>query len=216
MAPDKDELSVLANQVAILRQSDYPEPLSSENTTNEGPVDTNFEKKLIRKIDYWLVGFYSAVYIFRVIDSSNYANAAIINLENGTGIKKQLGFSPSQWAWTQSIFSYSYMVFEPSNTLLLKTFKPSRWMFVLILSWGVSACSSAAAQNFSGMMCVRFAIGLAEAGFFPAVLYHMAFWYKPKELPKRVAFFYSVGQLSSALSGLLAYAISFMVSYMST
>ncbi|KAI1334555.1 major facilitator superfamily domain-containing protein [Xylariaceae sp. FL0016] len=60
------------------------------------------------------------------------------------------------------------------------------------------------------MMCVRFAIGMAEAGFFPSALYHMSFWYKPSELPQRVAVFYSVGQLSNALSGLLAYAIGFM------
>ena len=58
------------------------------------------------------------------------------------------------------------------------------------------------------MMCARFAIGLAEAGFYPSVLYHMAFWYKPMEMPWRIALFYSVGQLSSALSGLLAFAIS--------
>ncbi|KAI1473999.1 MFS general substrate transporter [Daldinia eschscholtzii] len=164
----------------------------------------------MRKIDLWLVGFYSLVYVFRVIDSSNYSNAAIINLENGTGIKKQLGLSPSQWAWTLSIFSYSYMIFEPSNTLAMKVFSPSRWMFVLILGWGISACSSAAAQDFAGMMCVRFAIGLAEAGFYPAVLYHMAFWYKPIEMPQRIAIFYSLGQLSPAVSGLLAYAIGFM------
>jgi hypothetical protein len=182
--------------------SDHEEP--------EIQVDAVLEKLYLRKVDTWLVGFYSLVYIFRVIDSANYSNAAIINLENGTGIKKQLGFTPSQWSWTLSIFSYSYMIFEPSNTILLKTFKPSVWMFVLILLWGVSACSSAAAQDFAGMMCVRFAIGAAEAGFFPAVLYHMAFWYRPSELPQRIAIFYSVGQLSSALSGLLAYAISFM------
>lgn len=59
-------------------------------------------------------------------------------------------------------------------------------------------------------MVVRFAIGLAEAGFYPAVLYHMAFWYKPSEMPWRIALFYSVGQLASALSGLLAFAIGFM------
>lgn len=83
-------------------------------------------------------------------------------------------------------------------------------MFILILAWGVSACSSAATQNFQGMMCARFAIGMAEAGFYPAVLYHWSFWYKPSELPRRMALFYSVGQLSSALSGLLAFAISYM------
>lgn len=168
------------------------------------------ERRLLKKVDFWLVGFYSLVYVFRVIDSANYSNAAIINLENGTGIKKQLGFTPSQWAWSLSIFSYSYLIFEPTNTILLKLFKPSRWMFILIMAWGVSASSSAAAMNFSGMMCVRFAIGMAEAGFFPSVLYHYAFWYKPSEMPQRIAFFYSVGQVSSAFSGLLAFAISYM------
>jgi hypothetical protein len=38
----------------------------------------------------------------------------------------------------------------------------------------------------------------------------MAFFYKPTEMPWRIALFYSVGQLSSALSGLLAFAISFV------
>ncbi|KAH8898127.1 MFS general substrate transporter [Thozetella sp. PMI_491] len=172
--------------------------------------NAELDKKLMRKIDLWLVYFYSVVYIFRVIDSSNYANAAIINLENGTGIKAQLGFNANQWAWTQSIFSYSYTIFEPSNTLMLKVVSPSRWMFLLILFWGIAACSSAAVKDFPGMMVARFAIGAAEAGFYPSVLYHMAFWYKPSELPLRIAFFYAVGQVSSALSGLLAYAISFM------
>jgi len=134
------------------------------------------------KVDFWLVGFYSMVYIFRVIDSSNYSNAAIINLEHGTGIKKELHLNPLQWAWTLSIFSYSYLIFEPTNTLLLKSFKPSRWMFVLILAWGICACSASAVESFQGMMCVRFAIGMAEAGFYPAVLFHMDFWYKPSEL----------------------------------
>lgn len=54
-----------------------------------------YEKKVLKKVDFWLVWFYSLVYIFRVIDSSNYSNAAIINLENGTNIKKQLHLSPN-------------------------------------------------------------------------------------------------------------------------
>ncbi|KAJ5711500.1 Major facilitator superfamily domain general substrate transporter [Penicillium malachiteum] len=188
-------------------------PTPSNKIIQHGQNDINYavlETRVLRKVDFWLVGFYSLVYIFRVIDSNNYANAAIINLESGTGIKKELHLDASQWSWSQSIFSYSYLIFEPSNTLLLKYFKPSRWMFVLILAWGICACSAGAAQNFSGMMCVRFAIGMAEAGFYPAVLYHMAFWYKTSEMPWRVALFYSLGQVSGALSGLLAYAISFM------
>ena len=204
MDTEKGQSDVLTSYAATALSSE--ENVAAADTEH----DAAFEKKVMRKADLWLVGFYSLVYIFRVIDSSNYSNAAIINLEAGTNIKKQLHLSPNQWAWTLSIFSYSYLFFEPSNTLLLKKFRPSRWMFVLILAWGICATSVAAVENFKGMMCVRFAIGMAEAGFFPAVLYHMAFWYKPSELPWRIAVFYSVGQLSSALSGLLAYAIGFM------
>ena len=203
MGIEKDQADTITSSVRLSPTEDGPEVAEVE-------ASPAFEEKIMRKIDFWLVGFYSMVYIFRVIDSSNYSNAAIINLEHGTGIKKELHLNPSQWAWTLSIFSYSYLIFEPTNTLLLKTFKPSRWMFVLILTWGICACSASAVQSFQGMMCVRFAIGMAEAGFYPAVLFHMDFWYKPAELRWRIALFYSVGQLSSALSGLLAYAIGFM------
>ena len=99
------------------------------------PADSDeykaIEKRAIRKADFWLVGFYSVVYIFRVIDSSNYSNAAILNLESGDDIKTQLHFDPNAWAWTLSIFSYSYLFFEPTNTILLKRFRPSRWLFIL-------------------------------------------------------------------------------------
>ncbi|KAJ0332012.1 hypothetical protein COL922a_011567 [Colletotrichum nupharicola] len=198
MAVAKDPIGTIA-QVANETQlfSEKGAGSTTEATSNPdieaSPKDAALEKRIMRKIDLWLVGFYSLVYVFRVIDSANYSNAAIINLEAGTGIKKQLGFTPSQWAWTLSIFSYSYLIFEPTNTVLLKLFKPSRWMFILIMAWGISACCSAAATDFSGMMCVRFAIGAAEAGFFPSVLFHYAFWYRPEEMALRIAFFYSVG-----------------------
>jgi hypothetical protein len=135
MASEKQSLdAAVANYVAASHSSEDAGAISDLESAG---VDKDLEKRVMRKVDFWLVGFYSAVYIFRVIDSSNYSNAAIINLEAGTGIKAQLNLSPSQWAWTLSIFSYSYLFFEPPNTLLLKYFRPSRWMFVLILGWYV-------------------------------------------------------------------------------
>ncbi|KAI8314054.1 hypothetical protein K4K61_006170 [Colletotrichum sp. SAR11_59] len=121
MAVTKDPIGTIA-QVANETQlfSEKGAGSTTEATSNPDieatPKDAALEKRIMRKIDLWLVGFYSLVYVFRVIDSANYSNAAIINLEAGTGIKKQLGFTPSQWAWTLSIFSYSYLIFEPTNT----------------------------------------------------------------------------------------------------
>jgi len=56
----------------------------------------------------------------------------------------------------------------------------------------------------------RFFLGLAEAGFYPGVLYHVSFWFPAGSISLRIAFFYACGQFSGTISGLLAYALSFM------
>ncbi|KAF6820059.1 high-affinity nicotinic acid transporter [Colletotrichum plurivorum] len=180
-----------------------------------------------RKVDKRLLLWYSFVYLIMRIHVSNISNAAIINLEQGTGIRKQLGdLSSSQWAWALSIFYYPYMFFEPLATLALKRFSPSVWMSRIMITWGVISMCQGATQNYAGILACRFFLGLAEAGFYPGVLYHLSFWYPTSKLPLRIAstrpdswsakadsmqgFFYACGMFSGTISGLLAYAISFM------
>lgn len=79
-----------------------------------------------------------------------------------------------------------------------------------MITWGIVSMCQAATSNYSGMIACRFFLGAAEAGYYPGVLYHLAFWYPAKRLPLRIAIFYSFGVFSGTASGLLAYAISFM------
>ncbi|KAJ4363188.1 hypothetical protein N0V83_010308 [Neocucurbitaria cava] len=168
-------------------------------------------KSAHRKVDKRLLGWYAFVYLIMRIHVSNISNTAIMNLEQGTGIKKQLGgLSSSQWAWALSIFYYPYMFFEPLATLLLKKFSPSVWMSRIMITWGIISMCQGATQNYSGILACRFFLGAAEAGFYPGVLYHLSFWYPTDRLPLRIAFFYACGMFSGTISGLLAYAISFM------
>ncbi|KAK2007942.1 high-affinity nicotinic acid transporter [Colletotrichum eremochloae] len=164
-----------------------------------------------RKVDKRLLLWYSFVYLIMRIHVSNISNAAIINLEQGTGIRKQLGnLSSSQWAWALSIFYYPYMFFEPLATLALKKFSPSVWMSRIMITWGIISMCQGATQSYAGILACRFFLGLAEAGFYPGVLYHLSFWYPTHQLPLRIGFFYACGMFSGTISGLLAYAISFM------
>jgi len=58
-----------------------------------------------RKVDVRLLLWYSFVYLIMRVHVNNITNTAIINLEQGHGIKKQLGnLSSQQWAWVLSIF----------------------------------------------------------------------------------------------------------------
>lgn len=167
-------------------------------------------KRVLRKVDIRLLIIYSAVYLFTQLDKNNISNSAIMNIEAGHGIKKQLKLSSQQWAWVLAAFYYPYLFFEPAATLLLKKFTPRLWQSRIMITWGGITMCQAAAKNYLGIVAVRFFLGLAEAGYYTLVLYHLSFWIKPRELPKRIAFFYSVGMLSGAISGILAYGISFL------
>jgi MFS family permease len=52
-------------------------------------------------------------------------------------------------------------------------------------------------------------LGAAEAGYYPCVIYYLAFWFRPEELAQRVAAFYSFGQVSGFVGGFIAFAVSF-------
>lgn len=55
--------------------------------------------------------------------------------------------------------------------LLAKFTKPSLYMAILILCWGIVMTLSGVVQNFGGLVATRFFLGLFEAGFFPGAIY---------------------------------------------
>lgn len=70
--------------------------------------------------------------------------------------------------------------------------------------WGCTTIGVKGVDSLGGLIGIRIALGAIEAGFFPGVLLLLSCWYKPSELSKRLAFFYSASLISGAFSGLLA------------
>lgn len=111
--------STMASKDVSIFESASPSPSIRD-------VDPTKLKTAYRKVDIRLLLWYSFVYLIMRIHVSNITNTAIINIEEGNGIKKELGnLTSEQWAWVLSIFYYPYMLFEPASTLLLKRFSPS-------------------------------------------------------------------------------------------
>lgn len=149
-------------------------------------------KSAHKKLDRRLILWYAFVYLFMRIHVSNISNTAIINLEQGDGIKAQLGnLTSQQWAWVLSIFYYPYLFFEPIATLALKKFGPRKWMARIMITWVLALCfiissypravlltlrqgtismCQGATNSYAGILACRFFLGAAEAGFYPGVL----------------------------------------------
>ena len=116
-----------------------PEPAPSDSgvpaQTHNGD-EAGILKSAHKKVDYRLIAWYSFVYLIMRVHVSNTSNTAIINLEQGDGIKAQLGnLTSQQWAWVLSIFYYPYMLLEPVATLALKKFTPRVWMARIMVTW---------------------------------------------------------------------------------
>ncbi|KAL2827582.1 major facilitator superfamily domain-containing protein [Aspergillus cavernicola] len=162
-------------------------------------------KKVFRKVDIRLVPMLALLYLCSHIDRANIGNAKI------EGMVEDLGMTGVQYNTVLAIFFVPYVLFEvPSNILLKKFTRPSTYLGILVVSWGIIMTCTGLVTNYASLMVVRVLLGIFEAGFFPGAIYLCSYWYMPKDLALRISYFYCASALSGAFSGLLAAAIAGM------
>lgn len=79
---------------------------------------------------------------------------------------------------------------------------------LVVFTWGAVVCFMALVKDFKGLYGLRFCLGLAEAGFYPGIVFLLGSWYTKEELGTRTAVFVAGSQISGAFSGLISGAIS--------
>jgi MFS family permease len=134
-----------------------------------------------------------------------------MNKEAGHDIMQQLGpLTDKQWEYILEAFHYPLIFFEPLAGMLFIICMPRKFMGRLMLVWGAVCMSQAAVQNFGGLFACRFLLGAAEAGFLPCILLHLSEFYPSELMTLRIAIVIALASLSGTLSGLLAFAISYL------
>lgn len=91
--------------------------------------------------------------------------------------------------------------------MLGKRFSPARVISGMMFCFGCFTLLSAAAVNFAGIFALRWFLGMAEAAFFPLVIYYQTTFYRRGELARRLAIFYAASNIANAFSGLLAFGV---------
>ncbi|KAI0339597.1 MFS general substrate transporter [Trametopsis cervina] len=169
-------------------------------------VDTSGvdEKKLMRKLDLYLVPWLSFLYLLSFLDRTSIGNAKLY------GMERDLGINDTQYNIALTIFFFSYSLFEVPSNVFLKRLRPSLWLSLLMLLWGVMMTVQGLVHNYGGLLGMRWMLGLFEAGLFPGVNYYLSCWYRRSEFGVRAAVFFSAATVSGAFGGLLAAAISNM------
>lgn len=77
----------------------------------------------------------------------------------------------------------------------------------MMFSFGCFTLLVAAVKNFSGLIALRWFLGMSESAFFPLVIYYQTTFYRRGELARRLALFYAAQSIASAFGGLLAFGV---------
>jgi hypothetical protein len=88
-----------------------------------------------------------------------------MNLGNAKieGMTEDLHLSGSQYNIALSIFFVPYILLEiPSNQILLRFKRPSTYLGVLIVLWGLVMTLTGTVRNFGDLVAVRFLLGVFE------------------------------------------------------
>ncbi|PYH48311.1 MFS transporter [Aspergillus saccharolyticus JOP 1030-1] len=162
------------------------------------------EKALLRKLDYRLLPPLTVLYLLSFLDRSNVGNARL------EGMGTDLDMSGDQYLTGLTLYFIGYVLFEVPCNIVLKKTTPRAWLPTLTLVWGIVATLCGVVQSYAGFLISRLALGIAESGLFPGVVFYLSMWYKRNEQHYRVALFFSAASLAGAFGGILAWGIAHM------
>ncbi|KZT20783.1 MFS general substrate transporter [Neolentinus lepideus HHB14362 ss-1] len=162
---------------------------------------TKEERKLLLKIDWFILSYCCLMYFTNYLDRSNVSNAYV------SGMKEELNMQGTDYNKINTIFTCGYIVGMIPNNLMLQVVPPRIWFPLMQIVWGVLTFCSSAVHNVQQIYAIRFFQGVSEASTFVGTHYILGSWYKPSELGKRSGIFTSSGLAGTLFSGVLQAAV---------
>ncbi|KAI8249032.1 putative transporter SEO1 [Colletotrichum sp. SAR 10_77] len=123
------------------------------------------ERRLITKIDMFLVPYSVLGYWVKYIDQSNLNNAYV------AGMKEDLGFYGNELVQLQTLFTLG-SVLGQIPFLFIMTYVPIHYLVPICdVLWGVFTLLQYRVNSYAELAAYRFMVGWFEAAFFPAMHY---------------------------------------------
>ena len=136
-------------------------------TDIDDPIAT---RQLLRRLDARLLPFLALLYLCSFLDRVNIGNAKVANLDH------DLHLEPEQYNLSLSIFFFGYIFAELPSNMVLKAWRASRWLSILMAVWGSITICFAAVNDYRGLLAARFFLGLSESGLFPGILFFLSMY----------------------------------------
>jgi MFS family permease len=121
------------------------------------------------------------VYIISFMDRTNIGFAL-------DGLQHDLGINEGQQGLAAGIFFIGYLSLQIPGGHLAEHWSAKKFVGIMILVWGVLAILSGFVNSLWSLIVVRFLLGVAEAGIWPAILVLISHWFPAAERARAYGF----------------------------
>ena len=141
------------------------------------------EEQTIKRISKRIIPFLVILFVMAFLDRTNIGFAAL-HMNDAIGITQTI------FGLGAGIFFLGYFIAEVPSNILLHRFGARIWIARIMITWGIIAAMMGFIQNGTQFIVLRFLLGIAEAGFFPGVIFYLTLWFPARYRARVFATFY--------------------------
>ncbi|GAA2796154.1 MFS transporter [Crossiella cryophila] len=119
-------------------------------------------------------------------------------------LEADVGLGAAAYGFGAGLFFIAYALFELPSNMLMERYGPKIWLTRIMVSWGVVSAAMVFVQGPMSFYLLRFLLGAAEAGFFPAIIYYFSRWLPSSHRGRATALFVAGSSIAAAISGPLS------------
>jgi ACS family tartrate transporter-like MFS transporter len=159
-----------------------------------------FQRRTILKVSWRLLPLIVVCYLINYIDRTNVSFAALT-------MNKDLGLSAYMYGWGAGIFFFGYAFFEVPSNMVLQRVGARLWIARIMITWGIISGLMATATGPVSFLVLRFLLGVAEAGFFPGMIFYLTHWFPTAVRARAISILYVAIPVSNAIASIISGAI---------
>jgi ACS family tartrate transporter-like MFS transporter len=159
-----------------------------------------FQRRTILKVSRRLLPLIVVAYLVAYIDRTNVAFAALT-------MNQDVGLSPYIYGLGAGIFFLGYALFEVPSNMVLERVGARRWIARIMITWGIISGMMALTVGPASFLTLRFLLGVAEAGFFPGIIFYLSCWFPAAYRARVISTLFIAVPVSNAVASVLSGAI---------
>ena len=163
-------------------------------------MSSSLEVATVRKVTRRLVPFLFVLYVVCFLDRVNVGFAAL-------QMNRDLGLSATAYGLGAGILFAGYALFEVPSNIILARVGARRWISRIAITWGLLSSAMMFVEGTYSFYALRFLLGVAEAGFFPGIIFYLGNWFPTRERARAISWFMTAIPISAVVGGPLSGAL---------